>query len=176
MFSFFGCTSIKEDYYENGKLKSKWEHLPDKRKHGESTQWYANGNLKERGIYTNGQKDEKWTYWYENGNKMKEGNYSPGEFGAYGNFKSGQWVFWYENGNIMKQGHYTPTPLQETFYFNNGSNIGTGYYKKKPWNSTIPSFGSNNETKQKYEGTFVDFDKREIYIYENFVLISTKTF
>lgn len=85
---------------------------------GDATYYYASGNVMEKGIFTEGQKDQKWTRYNENGTvaaiaffslgkktgtwlvyddagkKRFEMNYSNGE-------KSGTWTSWDENGMVV---------------------------------------------------------------------------
>jgi antitoxin component YwqK of YwqJK toxin-antitoxin module len=90
---------------------------------GIATYYYASGNMMEQGVFTNGQKDQKWTRYNENGtisavafynlgkktgtwlvyddkgHKRFEMNYSNGE-------KTGVWTTWDENGAIAATKDY----------------------------------------------------------------------
>ncbi|MBL7912318.1 MAG: toxin-antitoxin system YwqK family antitoxin [Bacteroidia bacterium] len=92
---------------------------------GEATYYYASGNKMETGMFTNGQKDQKWTRFNENGTvsaiafynvgkktgtwlvydetgkKRFEMNYNNGE-------KSGVWTNWDETGAVASTKNYDP--------------------------------------------------------------------
>lgn len=92
---------------------------------GEATYYYASGNKMETGMFTNGQKDQKWTRFNENGTvsaiafynlgkktgtwlvydetgkKRFEMNYNNGE-------KTGTWTNWDENGAVASTKNYDP--------------------------------------------------------------------
>ena len=90
---------------------------------GQTNYYYASGKLMESGMYTKGQKDQKWTRYSETGNisavafynlgkktgtwlvydennkKRFEMNYDNGE-------KTGVWTNWDENGMVMNTKTY----------------------------------------------------------------------
>src|SRR4051812_37141944 len=91
---------------------------------GEADYFYASGNLMEKGIFTDGKKDQKWTRYNENGTvaaiafytlgkktgtwlvfddngkKRFEMNYNNGE-------KSGVWTNWDESGMVVNTKNYS---------------------------------------------------------------------
>lgn len=91
---------------------------------GEANYFFASGNLMEKGIFTNGQKDQKWIRFNENGTtsaiafynlgkktgtwlvydetgkKRFEMNYIDGE-------KTGVWTNWDENGTVASIKDYS---------------------------------------------------------------------
>lgn len=91
---------------------------------GEATYYYASGKVMESGMFTKGQKDQKWVRYNENGTtsaiafynlgkktgtwlvfdengkKRFEMNYSDGE-------KTGVWTNWDENGTVASTKDYT---------------------------------------------------------------------
>lgn len=91
---------------------------------GEAIYFYASGNVMERGMFTEGKKDQKWTRYNENGTtsaiafyslgkksgtwlvfddkgkKRFEMNYANGE-------KTGTWTNWDENGLVVNSKNYS---------------------------------------------------------------------
>jgi antitoxin component YwqK of YwqJK toxin-antitoxin module len=68
-------------------------------KHGSSKAWYANGQPKEDGFYTNDQKSGTFTFWHENGQVAATGEYRD-------DLAEGNWVWWYDNGQKSAVGKY----------------------------------------------------------------------
>lgn len=66
---------------------------------GEATYFYASGNLMEKGIFTNGKKDQKWTRYNENGTTSAIAFYSLGK-------KTGTWVVFDESGKKRFEMNY----------------------------------------------------------------------
>jgi antitoxin component YwqK of YwqJK toxin-antitoxin module len=66
---------------------------------GEATYYYASGNVMEKGIYTQGKKDQKWTRFNENGTVAAVAFYSLGN-------KSGTWMVYDEQGKKRFEMNY----------------------------------------------------------------------
>ena len=61
--------------------------------------WYADGQLKARGPYKDGQRQGNWTYYHSNGKKQAEGIYEDGRM-------HGNWTMYHSNGNKEAEGPY----------------------------------------------------------------------
>lgn len=66
---------------------------------GEATYYYASGKVMEKGIYTKGQKDQKWTRYNENGSVSAIAFYNLGK-------KTGTWLVFDENGKKRFEMNY----------------------------------------------------------------------
>lgn len=60
---------------------------------------YPNGNVKEQGVYKDGEKVGKWTYYWKNGKKKTEAYYSKGK-------PNGTWTYFDDKGGILGKGTY----------------------------------------------------------------------
>ena len=67
---------------------------------GEASYYYASGQLMEKGVFTKGQKDEKWTRYNENGTTSAIAFYNLGK-------KTGTWLVYDENGKKRFEMNYT---------------------------------------------------------------------
>lgn len=68
-------------------------------KTGEWTEWYANGNLRTRGMYDEGVPVGQHTWWHENGQRQEVGEYKSG-------LAEGLWTRWYASGQKQEEGQY----------------------------------------------------------------------
>ncbi len=68
------------------------------KKNGDFTTFYANGQLHEKGKYTDGELDGEWISYFENGKIDEKGQYVNGVL-------SGEWISYYENGKIHQKGN-----------------------------------------------------------------------
>jgi len=120
---FSGCTEVKHEFYDNGRLKSE-THYRFGKETGTTTYyhyWYntkimevemkkgkRNGNFIERyfnnkpkviAFYKNDLTEGKETHYYMNGNRSMEINYTKG-------LKNGPVISWYDNGVVRETGRY----------------------------------------------------------------------
>ena len=86
-------------YYADGQLRMRGTYL-DGEKHGTWTSWYNNGNKWSTGQYTSGRHDGITTTWPENGKKYYEGYYEQ-------DVRTGIWRFWDEKGELIKEIDYS---------------------------------------------------------------------
>ncbi len=77
-----------EFHKKNGVLEGRW------------TQWYANGNLAEEGIYNNGKKSGTWKGWFSSSKQNYSCNYKEGK--RYGTYKE-----WNSSGKKIKEIDYS---------------------------------------------------------------------
>jgi len=108
---------IKKIYYINGNLKSKikytnlnleynfrWMNVNIYEKSGEITgeyiTYFENGNIQEKGNYSNGIKRGEWSTYYENGQIYKKDLYD--ENGKL----NGPFVYFFEDGQLFQKGNY----------------------------------------------------------------------
>ena len=114
--------TVKEDYYENGDLKSelryengmlngcsKW-YLPNGKLQVEVTyrndtidglvrRWHENGNLMEENWYKDGVQDSVFREFSLKGTMITEGYYVGGKL-------NGEFHRWYENGQVFQEGRF----------------------------------------------------------------------
>ncbi len=67
---------------------------------GEATYYYASGKLMEKGMFTKGQKDQKWVRYNENGTTSAIAFYTIGK-------KAGTWLVYDESGKKRFEMNYT---------------------------------------------------------------------
>lgn len=67
---------------------------------GDWTYWYRNGQMRQKGTFTEGTETGWWEYWHDNGIRRKEGAYN--EKGK----EVGPWKYRYKNGLKEKEGSY----------------------------------------------------------------------
>jgi antitoxin component YwqK of YwqJK toxin-antitoxin module len=67
---------------------------------GEATYYYASGKVMEKGMFTKGQKDNKWVRYNENGTTSAIAFYNLGK-------KTGTWLVYDENGKKRFEMNYT---------------------------------------------------------------------
>ena len=99
-------------FYNTTQVHAEREYYLKRRKqvyHGESKEYYKNGNLKSFKIYKNGNINGKWIEYYESGQINSECSILNEEYaGAYEKF--------YENGNSKVKGEYIDGELKITQY------------------------------------------------------------
>lgn len=90
---------------------------------GPATYYYASGNLMEQGMFTKGQKDQKWLRYNENGTTSAIAFYNLGK-------KTGTWLVYDENGKKRFEMNYTDGEKTGiwTNWDENGSVAGTKDY------------------------------------------------
>jgi len=91
-------TGLWTYWYHDGEIRERGR-FSNGRRTGEWTQWYSNGQIASRGerrFNSSSQASERvgpWTFWHENGHKRAEGNYVEGE-------RHGPWTFWKFGGAL----------------------------------------------------------------------------
>jgi antitoxin component YwqK of YwqJK toxin-antitoxin module len=68
-------------------------------RHGPSSEWYRNGQLKMRGLYRYGLRQGEFVWWHDNGQRQTAGEYID-------NRKQGQWNWWHANGALAVTGSF----------------------------------------------------------------------
>lgn len=145
--------------YEDNKLIKK-EIWNRSEKHGESKEWYLNGNLKSMKKYYYGDLIDNSKEYYENGTIKELVTYSSSNRYHYANVKE-----YYKNGKIKKS---YPSLIvdgkriydgQVTEYYENGKKKQESIYKTYP-----PKFDvAYKDRTWKYYNTKGDLEKEEIY-------------
>lgn len=102
-------TEIIKEYYQNGKLKSEYEALEDK-KNGFYKEYYENGKIKISAKFSNDLQEGVTYAYYENGEKEREVFFNKG-------IQQGNCTFYYENGNIREKGQIINGKKNKLFYF-----------------------------------------------------------
>jgi len=92
---------------------------------GEATYYYASGKLMEKGMFTKGQKDQKWVRYNENGTTSAIAFYNLGK-------KTGTWLVYDERGNKRFEMNYTDGEKTGiwTSWDENGTVAGTKDYSQ----------------------------------------------
>jgi antitoxin component YwqK of YwqJK toxin-antitoxin module len=86
-------------------------------RYGEWKEWYENGKLKGKYIYSPEDTSVKCTVWYENGNISCKGNLKKASY------KVGVWEFWYDNGQKMMDVEFIKlVPMSFSWPFDEASN------------------------------------------------------
>ena len=88
-----------EEYYDNGQLWEKGSYSNGEWD-GPFEEYYFNGQLWEKGSFSNGERDGPWEYYYDNGRLSWKGSYSNGEL--HGLYES-----YYVNGQLSAEGSYS---------------------------------------------------------------------
>ncbi len=125
--------------------------------HGDYTEWYENGRLKEKGMFRNGKKEDLWQTWYENKSLKSTGKYA-------NNRKHGKWVWFYSSTKVRNRSTFRNGKLEgvELIYHENGKVEAKSYYNKgmrhglSIKNSEI---GSILEKKKYWKGKLIYFAK-----------------
>ena len=109
--------SVKEEFYGNGKLKSRTNYQPflnGGKKHGLYEYYHENGKLRETANYKDGKFEGDFSEYFESGQLMRKGYFKNGE--ADGVFEE-----YYENGRLKDRIIYKNGKregLYETYYEN----------------------------------------------------------
>ena len=108
--------------YENDKVIKK-EVWKDFGKHGESKEWYLNGNLKSTKKYYYGKLIDNSKEYYENGKKKQESIYKtyPPKFDVA--YKDGTWKYYNTKGNLEKEEIYKDGELKTINEYKNNNRI-----------------------------------------------------
>ncbi len=147
----------KEKALTANKCVSKCEYI-DGVRHGQSTYWYMNGQLKSEGYYIKGESTGKHTYYFETGSIHK--------------------VIVYENGVIIKDELYysSGSPKHVKKYNSKGLKHGetTTWYENKQINT------EEYFTNGVHDKTLIKYDPEGIIrlenIYKNSILTSKKSY
>lgn len=97
-----------------GKIKREF-HVTGSKSHGESVNYYPNGQVLAKGNYFNDFKDGDWAWYFEDGQLEQKGTY-------LNHYKEGKWEYYHENGVLKLVENYqngTITGLK-TWYRENG--------------------------------------------------------
>jgi len=148
-FLLTGCTEVKREYYDNGKLKSETHYrfgketgtttyyslgYPTKtmeiemkrgKRNGNFIERYFNNTLKVVAFYVDDLVEGKETHFYMSGNRSMEINYTKG-------IKNGPVTSWYDNGLIKESGFYVNDLFDGDWenYDERGLLIGEGSFKQ----------------------------------------------
>ncbi len=91
--------SSKEDSLKYFKEINTFKNRARPPENGLYTDYFENGNIKEKGNYKNGQKDGLWETWYENGQKEDSAFYKKGTL-------AGKRVMWHPNGQLQLESYW----------------------------------------------------------------------
>jgi len=149
LFLLAGCTKVKREYHNNGKLKSETHYrfgketgttvyyhswYPTKtmevemkrgKKHGKFTQRYFNSNIESIAYYKNDLLDGVETYYYKSGQISMQTHYTKG-------VKNGPVTTWHANGLIEESGAFVNDLFDGDWenYDERGLLIGEGSFVK----------------------------------------------
>lgn len=107
VFTINLSAQIKNEYYENGKIKATG-NLKKDLKDGKWEEYYENGKIKTIGNYINGEKNGSWKLYFENGKLAAAGDYQTTKFP-----KDGTWKFYSKEG--IEKEFYCPEPSKDTY-------------------------------------------------------------
>lgn len=159
---------IKNEYYENGQLKTHLKLLNNER-HGVCKSYYENGALKEEIPYKNGDEHGDFVQYHQNGKIRTKGKAVDGNL--YGIVKD----YW-ENGNLKKEveynasldKHFNSRDGKYTAYFENGLTEETGYYSNGQKSGLWKDYVKTGKLKQ--EATYKNGELNGVfkfYFYKN---------
>jgi antitoxin component YwqK of YwqJK toxin-antitoxin module len=83
---------------------------------GPRISYHDNGQLKEKGNYTNGKQEGTWVSYHDNGQLSSKGNYKNG-------WGEGAWVLYYRDGQLRRKGNYTNGKKEGPWLHNWGSGL-----------------------------------------------------
>ena len=95
-------TEVLEEHRPNGKFQSRSEGKRDAEgefiRHGVTTHWYDNGQMKSEASWRQGVQHGPRRTWYDDGKPWTEANYTQG-------LEDGTWVAWHVNGAKHREWH-----------------------------------------------------------------------
>jgi antitoxin component YwqK of YwqJK toxin-antitoxin module len=132
---------VSTEWHKNGQLKST-ENYKDGSygKHGKWTQRHDNGQISSEGYYKNDDQVGEWTYWYDNGQTKEEIN-----------FNNGESTSWYSSGKLKSKGSY----------FNGSTVVSRQYNKQGKW--TYWYEGGQKKSEEYYKDAAQDGEWVEWY-------------
>ena len=128
--------------FDRGKIVGEGITKEDGVRDGEWKLYFANGELKAEGKYTNGVKTGRWTYYHKNGNVEQTGVYD-----KQGRPK-GDWMWYYASSELLREEAYLDGMLDglTTEYNEDGTIIAEGEFiegeEEGPW---IYQYGDHRE-------------------------------
>lgn len=162
--TLFSYTGIIMSFHANGRTHSSGNYI-DGKKHGTWTEYFENGNIREKisiqygsyegdceyywsngniesvGKYHDHKKNGLWTYYSHSGKKMSEGTF-------INNLKHGLWHYYYEHTEsdvIQSCGHYEDDKMISTwtYFWPNSITQSIGQYNKDLKTDTWSYYHSN---------------------------------
>ena len=90
---------LSEEYNKNGQLKKKGTYKEGEKEERESYSYYVNGQLFSKGTYKDWNLDGLYEEYYVNGQLFSKGTYKDGK-------EDGQWESYHENGQLRSRGTF----------------------------------------------------------------------
>lgn len=155
-------TTVKKEFYDDGKLKSSGAYKNDKPV-GQHNTYAENGEILSTKKYSStswvvytgridkkGKRQGDWTYFYKSGKIKSTGTYKNGR-------RVGDWKFYYEDGKIEQTGQYNKRAKatgEWKWYFNNNQLLRQEVFSNGKENGDFVEYDRNGNIVVK--GSFVD--------------------
>lgn len=136
-----------EEYYLNGKLKSKGEYL-NGNKYGKWEYYFTSGKTEQKGTYDkNGKVSGEWNWFYDNGNLLRREEFRKG-------IEDGELEEYAIDGKLITKGEFFDGEKEGEWFYELNDHQEVGKYRYGQRNGTwIFRFP---EGKISFEGNFVD--------------------
>ncbi len=120
-------------------------------KHGPWTEWYADGRVKSRGAFADGQMTGRWVHYQPDGAVADEGNYVAG-------VKDGPWKS-FEDGRVVRATTYSRRGAEARFtaYRDDGSRWAEGVFLDQKENGPYREWHANGQLAA--EGSYRDGER-----------------
>jgi len=161
---------VKEEYYDNGKLKYKGSYI-DSIPVGLHKYFSKDGSVQTGMIYNeigkllgeglvddNEKKQGSWKFYYESGELLSRGRYLDDK-------RIDEWLFYYRNGNLEEKGKYIKgNPVGEWNWFHENGNIWRiENYENGKEEGSFVEFAPDSSVINK--GEYVDGEKEGFWFY-----------
>jgi antitoxin component YwqK of YwqJK toxin-antitoxin module len=136
-----------EEYYLNGKLKSKGAYK-DGKKYGKWEYYFTTGKVEQKGSYdANGRFTGEWNWYYENGNLLRKEEFRKG-------IEDGELAEYTLEGKLITKGEYFDGEKEGEWFYELNDHQEKGKYRYGErngyWEHRFP------EGKVSFEGSYVD--------------------
>lgn len=149
-----------EEYYEDGKLKSKGNYI-DGLRVDDWEYYFFDGKIKQKGKYLKGERPTgKWVWFYDNGNILREEYYLKGK-------EDGMMHEYMPDGKIITEGEYVDGLKDGPWFYEMGDHIEEGNYLDGEKNGEWIYHYTSGEI--NFKGSFRDgeSDGKHKYYYSN---------
>lgn len=149
-----------ENYYLNGKLKSKGEYL-DGKKYGKWIYYFQNGKVEQEGYYDkNGSFTGTWKWYYDNSQLLRTEEFRRG-------LEDGMLEEYDRNGKLITKGEYFDGEQEGEWFYELNDHREEGKYRYGERNGKWVHYYPNG--KLSFEGSYVEGNPegKHKYYYEN---------
>ncbi len=136
-----------EEYYLNGKIKSKGTYK-DGKKYGKWEYYFTTGKVEQKGAYgANGRYTGEWNWYYENGNLLRREEFRKG-------IEDGELAEYTLQGELITKGEYFDGEREGEWFYELNDHQEKGKYRYGErngyWEHRFPG------GKVSFEGTYID--------------------